>query len=46
MEYSIDNFIAALPKGRQKKIEKGFQKMKAEYLALSRIASATLLTGK
>ena len=44
MEYSIDDFIANLPKGRQKKIKNRFQKVKGEYLALRELRKAMKLT--
>ena len=40
MARSIDDFTAGLPKERQKKIEEGFQKLDAEYMALQELRKA------
>jgi len=44
MARKIDDFIADLPKERQQKIEKRYQEMDAEYMALQELRKAMRFT--
>lgn len=46
MARSIDDFTASLPKERQEGIEKGYQKLNAEYMALQELRKAMAYTQK